>query len=666
MAASSHSCLTTLGSKRPCLTFSSQWPDLQDRITCTQGHAEQGPKYRSPSAHCEDTLLATLHATRILSGDLHKPDLLQDTLRFAANLTQAERGLLLLQSNEGWTIKAESHVTSDQHIKAEERAVCIKIESSHKDSISLLSSAIFLHAINTKQPVVLGNAVKTGAFTLDPYVCKNNLLSLICMPFMHDNNIIGVLWLESWRHADLFTPPRMTALSQIMAQVVVCLENTRMYAHVTSLNHSLKSRIEEYIHTLNDKNQLVDSLLDSIPDALVLCDKRGYLVAWNCKACDILGVSRSLWNQETHLPSLLKDVATLCSLNSGESPSEKTSLFATDHQLDEHITQMSTSGGRTLRIYQQRMHRGGYIYILRDITDELQKERDLAGARQQAAKALSDLHSAHHNLVQSEKMASLGELVAGVAHEVSTPIGTALTAASFLTGRAKSIRDHLEKETLKKSDLDSFIAQLSDMTFAMVNSMERASDLIESFKRVAVDRSTEEETTFLLAPHIKTTCQSFTPLINRAGHRLQIKCPPDLKIHSRPGVLSQILSNFITNALAHAYDTGQKGTLTISTICPDTETIRIVFTDDGKGIPPDVLDRIFDPFFTTKRGSGGSGLGLSIAYNLVTGVLGGTLSVTSRVGEGTQFTVAIPVQSPESHVNKSQKDENQAQECSEA
>lgn len=615
--------------------FHSRWPDLQE-------HASKGTVSLSTSPRPDDTLLATLHAARILSGELDKPHLLQNTLRFAVHLTQAERGLLLLRSGEGWTVEAESRIISDQHIKVERHATCANSTSPHSDLLSLLSPAVLSFAADAGKPVVLENAIKTGAFVLDPYICQNNILSLLCTPFTQDNTVVGMLWLESSHHTDLFTPSRVAAISQISAQAVVSLNNARMYTHVMSLNQGLENRIEEYAHTLNHQNRLVDSLLEALPDALIACNSKEQLIAWNRKACDVLGVSKSLWNHDTLLSSLIT-VAV-----SGES-SDHGNRFLTENfssELENHfkdnIAQIPVSHNRTLRVYRQAMYGEGYIYIFRDITDDLQKEQDLVEARRQATKALSDLHSAHHNLVQAEKMASLGELVAGVAHEVSTPIGTALTAASFLTGRAKSIREHLEQETLKKSDLDSFIAQLTEMTFAMVNSMERASDLVGSFKQVAVDRSTEEEITFSLAPHIKTVCQSFTPLIDRAGHRLKIKCPPHLKIYSRPGVLSQVLSNFITNALTHAYEAGKKGTLTINVTYPDVDTVYIAFSDDGKGILPELLDRIFDPFFTTKRGSGGSGLGLSIAYNLVTGVLGGTLSVTSRVGEGTQFIMTIP------------------------
>ena len=255
--------------------------------------------------------------------------------------------------------------------------------------------------------------------------------------------------------------------------------------------------------------------------------------------------------------------------------------------------------------------------------------------------ALDILRRTQAQLVQSEKMASLGALVAGVAHEINTPVGIGVTAASTLQARAAQIRQKYEKDGLTRSELERFLTTANESGEIILNNLQRAADLIQSFKRVAVDQSSNERRLFNLRIYIGEVLQSLAPKLKTAGHVVTVDCPQGIELDSYPGVLAQILTNFISNSLLHAFGHGQKGHITISASLAD-DIVILRCADDGVGVPAEVLARIFDPFFTTKRGSGGTGLGLHIVFNLVTKTLGGTISADSAPGQGLAITIRLP------------------------
>jgi signal transduction histidine kinase len=235
------------------------------------------------------------------------------------------------------------------------------------------------------------------------------------------------------------------------------------------------------------------------------------------------------------------------------------------------------------------------------------------------------LRQAQQDLIQAEKMAALGSLVAGVAHEINTL---------------------LEENRLKKSDLVGFVGLLTETTRLMVANCERAAELVQSFKQVAVDQTSGERRRFDLKGYIEEVLLSLRPRLRKTGHRITVECPPHIEVDGYPGALSQLLTNFLLNSLMHAYGPGDVGNIRITVCRIDAATIELAYADDGRGIPAALVGRIYDPFFTTRRGSGGSGLGLHIVYNLVTGTLRGQIAVHSEPGRGTQFTVRFPLHVP--------------------
>ncbi|MEW5727353.1 MAG: HAMP domain-containing sensor histidine kinase, partial [Pseudomonadota bacterium] len=215
--------------------------------------------------------------------------------------------------------------------------------------------------------------------------------------------------------------------------------------------------------------------------------------------------------------------------------------------------------------------------------------------------------------------------------------------ASHLSDATGGIRRLFEADDVGVDDFQRYMDTASDTARLIQANCERAAELIRSFKQVAVDRTTSDRRRFDLAASIGETLAALGPSLRQAGHAVAVSCPAGLVADTYPGALSQVLTNFVMNSVVHGYDEGVSGRLTITVDQPDPATVRLVYSDDGKGIPEENRNRVFDPFFTTRRGSGGTGLGLHIAHNLVRGSLGGTLTVDSALGHGSTFTLIFPL-----------------------
>ena len=283
---------------------------------------------------------------------------------------------------------------------------------------------------------------------------------------------------------------------------------------------------------------------------------------------------------------------------------------------------------------------------LYDITGRKVAEAAITAAKEEAERALGELRAAQESLIQAETMASLGQLVAGVAHEINTPIGIGLTAASHIGEQTRLLREHFAAGTLRRSVMADYLDNVGEGTRLLVANINRAAALVQSFKQVAVDQTSGERRVFELGVYIEEVLFSLRPRLKRTRLAVEVDCPESLSMDSYPGALSQVLTNLVINALVHAYGDGEAGTIRI-TVRPEGEAWLVLdFADDGIGIAPDHLPRVFEPFFTTKRGEGGSGLGLHIVFNTVNGVLGGSVTVRSTLGQGARFTLRLPRTAP--------------------
>lgn len=270
-------------------------------------------------------------------------------------------------------------------------------------------------------------------------------------------------------------------------------------------------------------------------------------------------------------------------------------------------------------------------------------EDELRSSKEKAESALLELSAAQRNLIDAERLAALGGLVAGVAHEVNNPIGISLTVASSFARRAEMFERELKTSVgLRRSQLDEFVSSSRDASRQLVANLERAGELIQSFKQVAVDRSHAERRQFFLGEATDQIIASLRPVMKRGPISLSVDVPEGLLIDGYPGAYGQILTNLFLNAVNHAFANGRAGTISISARPRGQDDIEINFADDGAGMTPEVQRQAFDPFFTTRRNEGGTGLGLHIVYNLVTQQLGGRMMLESRPGQGTTFRIIMP------------------------
>ncbi|MCE1247812.1 MAG: PAS domain S-box protein [Firmicutes bacterium] len=297
---------------------------------------------------------------------------------------------------------------------------------------------------------------------------------------------------------------------------------------------------------------------------------------------------------------------------------------------------------------------GGSFAMLTDITSRKKAERELEAARlnleqqvaartRELAGAIDELRETQAQLVESEKMAALATLVAGVAHEINTPVGIGITAASHLAERCNYYENLCIEQKLKKSDLNEFIYIIREGSKLILDNLDRADKLVQNFKQVSVNQSSGERTLFNIR-------EVMLDMLERLKHRLKtdafginLECPEDLEIDSYPAALYRIMANLFVNSLIHGFDDKDTGIISIK-IEKVKDRVIIQFSDNGKGIDLEDLSHIFEPFYTTRRNTGGTGLGLHIVYNLVTQSLKGRITCQSEPGLGTTFTINIPAQ----------------------
>jgi PAS domain S-box-containing protein len=305
------------------------------------------------------------------------------------------------------------------------------------------------------------------------------------------------------------------------------------------------------------------------------------------------------------------------------------------------------------------------IWALLDLTEELNAKRELkdlnvsleSRVRERSAAleranadlsaALETLQRTQDELLAAEKMASLGSLVAGIAHELNTPIGNSLLASTALRDRVMEFDRHVAAGALRRSELTAHLDEVRMASQLISGSLHKAAELISSFKQIAVDQTNDQRRTFDLQAAVHDTLATYLPRLRRSGCEAVMQIEQGLVFDSYPGALYQVLNNLINNALNHAFEGRHGGTIAVRGEAVDEGIVELMFSDDGAGMPEDVLRKVFDPFFTTKMGQGGTGLGMNIVYNIVTGVLGGRITIDSAPGVGTAVRMLLPRVAPQ-------------------
>ena len=263
----------------------------------------------------------------------------------------------------------------------------------------------------------------------------------------------------------------------------------------------------------------------------------------------------------------------------------------------------------------------------------------------QLSQSLEDLRAAQDSLVQTEKLAALGRLVAGVAHEINTPVGTSLTVASAFISKADRFEANVTSGGVRRSTLTEFIATSREAASQIMTNLNHAIDLIQSFKQVAADRNVSDRRGFDLGEVTEQVVKGL-----RFGLRrnlvVNVECEPGLAMNSYPGPYGQVLTNLVHNSAVHAYPDGARGSVHISAHASGKHNVEVLFSDEGCGMSPEVKRQIFDPFFTTRRDQGSTGLGLHIVHNVVTNRLGGRINLESKPGAGTKIRIIVPREAP--------------------
>jgi len=292
--------------------------------------------------------------------------------------------------------------------------------------------------------------------------------------------------------------------------------------------------------------------------------------------------------------------------------------------------------------------RPAHVFWVYDVTDRRTAEEAMRAAKEDAEVALRELAEAQQSLIEAEKLAAIGRLVAGVAHEVNNPVGIGLTVASSLERRVDDFAHDLAEGPLKRSRLDEFVAGARDAAGQLVANLTRAGELVQSFKQVAVDRTHADRRAFDLADVSEQIAASLRPGLKTTGHAFDLAIPAGLVLDGYPGAWGQVITNLFVNAVTHAWPEGRTGgRMVLSARRRDDGRIEAVFADDGIGMGAEVARHAFEPFFTTRRGNGGSGLGLNIVYNIVTRRLGGRITLETAPGEGCRFRMILPATAPD-------------------
>jgi PAS domain S-box-containing protein len=410
-----------------------------------------------------------------------------------------------------------------------------------------------------------------------------------------------------------------------------------------------KTQLAGVLAASKDRYRIVSALSSDFIFSCSRKEEEYFHIDWMAGSCDLIFGMSALELKESDLWRCLvgDGLVTFDRYAKALAPEESSECELTVTQADgsiryaRAITKVlrSKAGDVDYRMY------GAF----QDITERKLAEKrvemrtqELSRSNDELKLTLERLQQTQKQLVESEKMAALGGLVAGIAHEINTPVGVGVTAASVLEDETRQLAELYRQGQMKKTDLEQYMSVTERSSQMILNNLERAAELIRSFKQVAVDQSSESKRRFNVKNYLEEILTSLTPSLRKARARCAVDCVADLEIESYPGVLSQIITNLVINALAHAFDGEQNGVISIA-VKKSEDRLEIEFSDNGKGMGPEVLAKIFDPFFTTRRGEGGSGLGLHIVYNLITQTLKGGIASRSQPGHGTSFAIQWPL-----------------------
>ena len=387
------------------------------------------------------------------------------------------------------------------------------------------------------------------------------------------------------------------------------------------------------------------TLANSIPQLVWMADAGGEIYWFNSRwhayaGTPVGGTSSRDW-QVIVAPASLQEARARWAhvLDAGSALEMELSLRGREGEYRPFLTRIIPLRDSAKAIY-------GWIGTHIDISERKRREQEVRNARDAAEAALQNLRDAQASLIEAEKLAALGRLVAGVAHEINNPVGICLTVASTLERRGALFAAEIARGDVKRSSLNDFVESNQDGSAQLVANLNRIAELIQSFKQVAADRISSDRRTFDLGDLTEQVVMSLRPSMRERNLTLDVACQPELLINSYPGPCGQVLTNLFLNSVVHAFPGNKKGTIAIKVRAAGEDSVEILFSDDGRGMTPEVRRQAFDPFYTTRRDLGSTGLGLHILHNIVTNRLGGRLKLDSSPDAGTTFQIILPTVAP--------------------
>lgn len=359
--------------------------------------------------------------------------------------------------------------------------------------------------------------------------------------------------------------------------------------------------------------------------------------------CLLLGLVISLKFQNFLLAPLLRLVETTKQISQ-----QKDYSIRVNQQGSDEFALLSASFNQMLdEIEQHNQKQQAIEEEIRQLNLNLenkvnQRTDELAGANKYLKNALNELEQSHNQLVEQEKMASLGGLVAGIAHEINTPVGIGVTAISHLSYMIKELRTKFADKIVTQNYMQAFLENSEKSAEISLYNLSRAADIISNFKLIAVDQSSDQMRTIDLNNYLHEVILSLHPKLKRLKHQIKIDCDDKLQVYCRAGALVQIITNLVMNSVIHGFENKEQGNITITCLSKENR-VHIYYEDDGCGMSAETLAKLFEPFYTTKRGKGGSGLGAHLVYNLVTQALNGHISASSVLDQGLKYNIEFPI-----------------------
>ena len=451
------------------------------------------------------------------------------------------------------------------------------------------------------------------------------------------------------------------ALGIVVVVIMVCFSILLIYSRKRVVRHSIKimeETIEKRTDELMRSEKKYQAVFHGVNDGLVVL-KDGLISYFNQSAADLVGYKAEELVGRNPLDFVFEAVEEGVDNAAPYREYAKEALAGKPVQFEAILMRKDGSLLYAEIALADLEEKSSLIMTLRDITPRKKAEKELYELNAQLEKRVSqrtlELENANNalkvslatrtetqqNLVEAGKMASLGVLVAGVAHEVNTPVGIGVTAASYLEEQTRQFDSKYRANQMKRSDLENYLAMATDSAKVILENLHLASERISSFKQVAVDQTSQEIRKFNLKSYIEDIITSIQPAYKKTKHKVVLTGDSSLSVISAPGALSQVFTNLVMNSLKHGVEGIEQGTMTID-VHRGTSGVEIVYSDDGVGMTSEVVQKIYDPFFTTKRGMGGSGLGMNIVYNLVTRTLGGEIRCESSPGKGAKFYINLP------------------------